>query len=643
MSARLYNGKWDGIWDKPKYQRIRQKIWDAFEGIEFIEESHRYFYKGQELIPTSNVCHLFRQPFDEDLMAQQCENKYFNLEGHKYYGMTKDEIIESWHQNSKRATTHGTSIHLFGENCAYFMMRQYDRLTEDFKARIIRENDGREYVESVEPKEEAIVNFWNDLPVSIIPIVFEIQMYSLKYGISGTADLLFLHDPHIELEDNDEEISQRLYLMDYKGLPLDTPILTTNGWKTMGTINEGDIVYDKDGKQTEVLHTSEIHHNPCYKITFDNGDNIVSDYQHKWLISFNRPKNKFIEKVMTTEELCAYISKIKRETYYIPKIRLANPIVNDNVDFLIDPYVLGVWLGDGNSHSGHITNMYEELWGEIEKRGYLLGKDVSNGGSGKAQTRNVIGLRTNLKKLGVFQNKHLPDIYLLGSYYQRLDLLRGLMDTDGYYNKTRNRFVMATTKEWQVDAMVKLLSSLGVKATVIKATGKCNNCPNKKTFDKYDVTFYMKESPFLIRDISIKDKKTNSYGYRGIISVEKVDTIPTRCIEVNSPSHTYLCGKNLLVTHNTNADLYKAFDHMKEPFEEMLDNDLSGYKLQAAIYSYFLESHGFKFVSRALIWLRDLGDDRGGYEKVKMESLVEPLFKYLDTHPLKTLMHKHHY
>ena len=309
MSARLYNGKWDGIWDKPKYQRIRQKIWDAFEGIEFIEESHQYFYKGQELIPTSNVCHLFRQPFDEDLMAQQCENKYFNLEGHKYYGMTKDEIIESWHQNSKRATTHGTSIHLFGENCAYFMMRQYDRLTEDFKARIIRENDGREYVESVEPKEEAIVNFWNDLPVSIIPIVFEIQMYSLKYGISGTADLLFLHDPHIELEDNDEEISQRLYLMDYK----------------------------------------------------------------------------------------------------------------------------------------------------------------------------------------------------------------------------------------------------------------------------------------------------------------------------------------------TNTDLYKAFDHMKEPFEEMLDNDLSGYKLQAAIYSYFLESHGFKFVSRALIWLRDLGDNRGGYEKVKMESLVEPLFKYLDTHPLKTLMHKYHY
>ena len=216
MELRLYNGKWDGIWDKPKYQRIRKKIWKAFEGIEFVEDTHQYFYQGKELIPTSNICHLFRHPFDEDYMAESCAIKYSGLEGHKYYGMTKEEIIDSWHQNSKRATDHGTLMHLFGENCAYFMMRQYDRLTDDFKARIVKDDDGREYVVPKEPKEEAIVHFWNDLPVSIIPIVFEIQMFSLKYNVSGTADLLFLHDPHIELEDNDEEIMNRLYLMDYK-------------------------------------------------------------------------------------------------------------------------------------------------------------------------------------------------------------------------------------------------------------------------------------------------------------------------------------------------------------------------------------------------------------------------------------------
>ena len=632
---RLYNGKWDGIWDKPKYQRIREKIWKSFEGIEFIEETHQYFYKGKELIPTSNICHLFRHPFDEDYMAESCAIKYSGVEGHKYYGMTKEEIIDSWHQNSKRATDHGTLMHLFGENCAYFMMRQYDRLTDDFKARIVKDDDGREYVVPKEPKEEAIVNFWNDLPVSIIPIVFEIQMFSLKYNVSGTAELLFLHDPHIEQEDNDEEIMNRLYLMDYKGLPLDTPILTANeGWKTMETIKVGDLVYDKNGEQVKVLHTSEIHYNPCYKINFNNGESIVADCDHRWEISLRRQNKKFLEKVMTTQEIFNYLKNIKRETYYIPKIKIAKPINNKNIDLPIDPYVLGVWLGDGNSYSGHVTNMYKELWDEIEKRGYKLGNDVSQGSSGKAQTRNIVGLSTELKKLNLLKNKHLPQIYLLASFSQRLDVLRGLMDTDGYYHKKRNRFVMCTTKKWQRDAMVNLLSSLGIKATVLKIISKCSNCPHEKVFEKFDITFYTKETPFLIRKITPCLKKNNRYTYRTITSVEKTDTVPTRCIEVSGETHTYLCGDNLLVTHNTNADLYKYYNNMLEPFEELPDNDLGGYKIQAAIYSGFLMSIGFNFVARALIWLKE----DGTYEKVKMESLTQILRDYLETHPIPQLI-----
>ena len=443
MSSKIYTGKWDGIWDKPKYQRIREKIWKAFEGIEFVEETHQYFYKGQELTPTSNVCHLFRQPFDEDAMAQICEEKYFNVEGHRYYGMKKDEIIDSWHKHSKKATDHGTLIHLFGENCAYFMMRQYDRLTEDFKERIMKDEDGREYVESKEPKEEAIVKFWNDLPVSIIPIVFEIQMFSLKYGISGTADLLFLHDPHIEQEDNDEEIANRLYLMDYKGLPLDTPILTTKGWKTMDTVNEDDFVYDKDGRPSKVLHISSVHTNPCYRISLTHGVTLIADKDHRWLVNDN--------KVVTTYDL--------------------------------------------------FTN------------------------------------------------------------------------------------------------------------------------PNEYTIDQ-------------VIDVDTFHKRKLR-----ILGVFKTDTVPTKCIEVDSPTHTYLCGFRLIVTHNTNADLYKSFDQMKHPFEAMPDCDLSGYKLQAAIYSRFLESIGFKFVARALIWLKDYGNGEGGYEKVKMESLTAQLFDYLDKHPLKKIGH----
>lgn len=464
MELRLYNGKWDGIWDKPKYQRIREKIWKAFEGIEFIEETHQYFYQGKELIPTSNICHLFRHPFDEDYMAESCAIKYSGLEGHKYYGMTKEEIIDSWHQNSKRATDHGTLMHLFGENCAYFMMRQYDRLTDDFKSRIVKDDDGREYIVPKEPKEEAIVHFWNDLPVSIIPIVFEIQMFSLKYNVSGTADLLFLHDPHIEQEDNDEEIMNRLYLMDYKGLPLDTPILTANkGWKTMETIKVGDIVYDKNMDKVNVLHTSEIHYNPCYKIKFDSGQSIIADCEHKWEVSFISYNNNLENVVMTTKEIYEYLL--------------------DNDKIKETPFI------------------------RVHNRSYL--------------TTNV----------------YIKD--------------------EGYW-----------------------------------------------------------------------------YYFEAINSIKETDTVPTRCIEVDGETHTYLCSNNLLVTHNTNADLYKYYNNMLEPFEELPDNDLGGYKIQAAIYSGFLMSIGFNFVARALIWLKE----DGTYEKVKMESLTQILRDYLETHPIPQLI-----
>ena len=58
----------------------------------------------------------------------------------------------------------------------------------------------------------------------------------------------------------------------------------------METIEEGDIVFDKDGNLTTVEHVSEVHNNPCFKITFDNNDTIICDQEHKWPTSFRRAK-----------------------------------------------------------------------------------------------------------------------------------------------------------------------------------------------------------------------------------------------------------------------------------------------------------------------------------------------------------------
>lgn len=199
---------------KEKYEKIRQELKEAFDGIEFIEDTHRYFYKGQELVATSNVCHLFRNYFDSDAQAERCSNKYWDDESSKYYHMTKQEILDAWEANSVRATTHGTKVHLFGQNVGNWLLFKEELFEGDFEVHV--DEDGREYVETTEPKEIAILKYFKALPLSIIPIQFEIQMFSLKYGISGTADLLFLHDPDVEKDDNYDVIKNRLYLMDYK-------------------------------------------------------------------------------------------------------------------------------------------------------------------------------------------------------------------------------------------------------------------------------------------------------------------------------------------------------------------------------------------------------------------------------------------
>jgi hypothetical protein len=71
-----------------------------------------------------------------------------------------------------------------------------------------------------------------------------------------------------------------------KGLALDTKILTTNGWTTMGELKEGDYVFDKDGLPSKVVLVSDIHHRPCYKLTFSDDSYLIADDEHRWL-TFN--------------------------------------------------------------------------------------------------------------------------------------------------------------------------------------------------------------------------------------------------------------------------------------------------------------------------------------------------------------------
>ena len=569
-------------------EETRQLFDTKFGNIVFEEVPHRYTIDGVEYTPVSTIISQYENEFDSDLRSKSYAEKN---------GLTQEEVLRSWKWTNRCATIMGTRAHEYGESYTNLMCGHPELICQQNKGQYVEEEN---WLVPTFPQEFAVKIFYDELNKNLHPIGAEFKL-STQYikgakPICGTADILFYYDAP-------DPKNSGFCIFDWKGLDINVPILTEKGWKTMGTVEVGDIVYDKEGKKCKVLHTSEVHHRKCYEITFNNKDKIIADNEHRWLITFGDNTRGLKDVVMTSEEIHSYLQQFKNSKispHKIPKIYNAKPIVNDNIQLPIDPYVLGCWLGDGHKSDGIIKNKEYGIWLEITRRGYEIGEDIPQNGDGndKGEILTVFGLRSKLIEMGLLGNKHIPDIYMNSSFEQRLDLLRGLMDMDGYYDEERNCFGMNTSQEWKARAIRMIASSLGFKVTITKSEG-----------DGIDITFNGNINPFLVKHHSNDIPKNNAHEYREIVSVEEVETIPTRCIEVDSPTHTFLCGENFLVTHNTNKELTKDFVRntglmMKPPFDNMYDEALSHYYLQFNLYQRMMESIGLKIIARRLVHLK---------------------------------------
>ncbi len=570
--------------------------------VKYNDEDHLYWNEDGKFISVTTLIGKYEQPFDEqfwsaykaleklltkeqfklektNLLQNQKVNLQYFIEGYgldeSKFNALQQDILDEWQRINIESCERGTKIHSDLENL--FVGKK----TTDLK----RFGFGGKFEVNTNKTLENLNKDLLDIDRGIFPeyLIYRISP-DKKFRLAGQIDLL--------VKDGND-----LYLIDYKGLPLNTEILTTNGWSTIGNLKEGDYVFDKNGKPTKILHKSKIHNNPCFKIIFDNGDEIISDCDHRWEISFRTQRGGYTTTVLTTKELYEYLQSYTRNSLTIPKILNPDPIIGETKEVLVDPYVLGAWLGDGSKDCGIITQTINSpLWEEIKRRGYEIGENAQhNPERENTEMRTVYGLRTQLKLLGVLNNKTIPNIYYTASYNQRLDLLRGLMDTDGYYHPKRKRFVMATGQEWQRDCMIKLLSTFGIKSTVFEVNKKCGD----KFFKGWDVCFSTNGlNPFLIRnqdiDYPIKDKNS----FRNIKNVEVVETEPTQCIEVDSPTHTFLCTNKCIVTHNTNKSIDEKsfFDSktkknkmMQYPLNNIMDCNKMHYTLQLSTYAWMLQ------------------------------------------------------
>ena len=121
---------------------------------------------------------------------------------------------------------------------------------------------------------------------------------------------------------------------------------------------------------------------------------------------------------------------------------------------------MGLWLGDGNSYDAKLSCTNSVIWEKICSRGFSVSKNLEKR-EGGCEVRTIYDIRKHLVALNVLKNKHIPLLYLRSSRKNRLLLLQGLMDSDGYFNKSRNRYVMVTTKLWQAQGLKELVSTLG--------------------------------------------------------------------------------------------------------------------------------------------------------------------------------------
>ena len=380
------------------------------------------------------------------------------------------------------------------------------------------------------------------------PIYFAkkyIKVVTLDKGVTP-FDLYDYQEALVRTLSSNRFVIGKLARQSGKALSLDTKIPTKTGWTTMGEIKVGDEIFSSNGNITKVIFKSDIFENhDCYKINFDNGEVVTADANHLWKIK-NSHNNEFTWNTEQIFEKYRSLKKNKRgkgysSGYYID---IQEAIDLPEVNLSIDPYILGLWLGDGYSAGGRIISHKTDYEEYLKNQNFTVKHSrVEN----NCVVANIENLHTRLNKLNLLNNKHIPLSYLRSSKIQRLNLLKGLMDTDGSVKRNTRSFEFYQKDSILIENVIELLSSLGIKC--------------RKRFKIIDgrkyvtVSFTTDEMVFALpRKIAAVGtnkplKKANSRIH--IHSIEKVDSVQTACIQVSDESHMFLFGNWMIPTHNT--------------------------------------------------------------------------------------------
>lgn len=363
-----------------------------------------------------------------------------------------------------------------------------------------------------------------------------------------------------------------------KAQPLDTLIWTPNGAKKMGDLKVGDKILGVNSDIQTVIGIFPQGEIDCYKVTFTDGTSTECSKDHLWTVHLEKGG----ERVLTIKEMEEKgLRRIPKKGFYgsgqhksYGLWRFALPILEKPIEFnsrkvSIDPYTLGVLLGDGCFSNGSVTIANPEIDiinGIVLPKGMkkTLKKQISKAIEICLVTTEYYNpLKRALKFYGLLgkhsYEKFIPKEYLINDIQTRIEILRGLMDTDGTVSK--HGAVSFEVTSLQLVKDVKFLAtSLGCK---------CYNIRTKKSYigkvrhrDCYRLSITIPKGLNVFKHCKQKIERSSLKERRYLTrkffkKIEYVGKKQMQCISVSNENNLYLCD-DFIPTHNTISTIFYA-------------------------------------------------------------------------------------
>lgn len=341
--------------------------------------------------------------------------------------------------------------------------------------------------------------------------------------------------------------------------PYTEKVFTPEGWKMWGDINIGNILYNTKGDEIKVINITSNGLMPVYEITLRDGRKVKCSDDHKWVVQIHNHKN--IE-TLSTKELLKVYKKERPKSVRIPSgIEYTTKILKNegvNLPFKktkVDPYTFGLLLGDGcfRHKSCYYTQIQEDL--EVEKQ--YIPYNITKWKSKYAYRINIPNWRNILKEYDLIdkksEDKYIPEEFKYNSKEVRLNILRGLMDSDGGIHGGVPS--ISTTSIQLRDDIIEIGRSLGYNCAYIKnkAGYKINN-DYKECLPSYEISIYADKEIFNLprKQDKIHYNSSNALSRKNgtiITDIKYLGEDFCKCVEVDSQDSCYLIG-DFITTHN---------------------------------------------------------------------------------------------